>query len=272
MNKSTEYQIKVWGRTWKEMISKNKFPEITSYQRQWHSKLIDSVTKETDMDKMRVMLECGCGNGIFGLEFANRLPKLNLCLSDLSESALKYSKLLRDKLIIKYPTENFDRLSIKYSINNMFKLKFKNNIFDFVINGGTIEHYNDKEIKLLVEEMLRVTNSSGVIVVVVPNIKNIDLTLKRIKLFIRNNSFGLLLKHMIDYGGNDERNITFNVFKKATKDIKKIESIIYAKHPIAFPRFIHQSILNKSLMLKLEQLLANLGLNWANIFIIKKKK
>lgn len=271
MNKSTAKQIKVWDKTWNEMLEKDTFPEMSNYQRQWHKNLIKAVTQNINLNNAKSMLECGCGNGIFGLEFANKFPKMVLYLSDLSKAALKYNKLLLNEFIRKNPKENFGKFYVKYNIDDMFKMKYKKGFFDFVINGGALEHYSDKEISLLVKEMLRVTKSSGTVVVVVPNIKNFDLILKKIKLFIRNNSRGLFLRTMIDYGGNDERDITFNKFEKIVGENREMESVNYVKHPIALPRFIPRPTSNSHLMIVLEKILVNLGFNWANIFVIKKK-
>ncbi|KKQ77157.1 MAG: hypothetical protein UT00_C0019G0006 [Parcubacteria group bacterium GW2011_GWA1_38_7] len=271
MNKSTAKQVKVWDKTWNEMLEKGTFPEMSSYQRQWHKNLIKVVAQNINLNNAKSMLECGCGNGIFGLEFANRFPKMALYLSDLSEAALKYNKLLLNEFIRKNPKENFGTFYVNHNIDDMFKMKYKNGFFDVVINGGTLEHYGNKEISLLIKEMLRVTKSSGTVVVAVPNIKNFDLIFKKIKLFIRNNSRGLFLRTMIDYGGNDERDITFNKFKKIVGKNEEIESVTYIKHPLALPRFIPRSTSNNHLMILLEKILVNLGFNWANIFLIKKK-
>lgn len=266
--KSSIVQRDIWDRTWKEMLQIGTFPEAEPYDIQWHKFLIDEVSKKVDFSNYKRTLECGCGNGIFGLEFANRFPYLQLYLSDLSLTALKYNRALLQQCIKKRPEENFKRLSIKYKIEDMFNLSNKNNFFDFVINGGSLEHYSDKEINLLLNEMLRVLKPTGVLVIVVPNIKNFDLTLKRLKLFIRNHSLGLLLKHMMNYGGNDERDITYTKFKAITKNNKYIKSIQYAKHPVAYPGFVPRTDFRIASLF--EKLLVQLGLNWANIFIIKK--
>lgn len=268
--KSSIIQRDIWDKTWKEMLKIGTFPEAEFYDIQWHKFLIDEVAKRVDFLNFEKMLECGCGNGIFGLEFANRFPHLRLYLSDLSETALKYNRALLKQCIKKRQKENFKKLSIEYKIEDMFNLRHKDNFFDFVINGGTLEHYNDKEINLLFNEMLRVLKPTGTLVVVVPNIRNFDLTLKRIKLFIRNHSYGLFLKNMIDYGGNDERDITYTKFKNITENNTNIRSIKYVKHSIAYPGFVPRAKANSNIAGLFEKLLVNLGYNWANIFLIKK--
>lgn len=268
--KSSTIQRDIWDRTWKEMLEIGTFPETEFYDIQWHKFLIDEISERVNFSEYKRMLECGCGNGIFGLEFANQFPFLQLYLSDLSPAALKYSKALLKQCIKKRPEENFKRLSIKYKIEDMFNLSYKDNFFNFVVNGGSLEHYSDKKINLLLNEMLRVLKPTGVLVIVVPNIRNFDLTIKRIKLFIRDNAYGLLLKDMLDYGGNDERNITFAKFKTLTEKNKNIKSIQYVKHPIAYPGFIPRTMVNSKIAILFERLLIQLGFNWANIFIIKK--
>lgn len=268
--KSSTIQRDIWDRTWKEMLEIGTFPETEFYDIQWHKFLIDEISERVNFSEYKRMLECGCGNGIFGLEFANQFPFLQLYLSDLSPAALKYSKALLNQCIKKRPKENFNKLEIRYGIEDMFNLKHRNDFFDFVVNGGSLEHYSDKEINVLLNEMLRVVKPTGVVVIAVPNIKNFDLRLKKIKLFIRNYFHGLFLKNMIDYGGNDERDITYTKLKALTSRNKNIRSIQYVKHPIAYPSFIPRTMVNSKIAILFERLLIQMGFNWANIFIIKK--
>lgn len=268
--KSSIIQRDLWDKTWKQMLDIGKFPEAKPYDIQWHKFLIDEITKTVDFFNYKRMLECGCGNGIFGIEFANRFPHLKLYLSDLSPAALKYSRALLQQCIKKRPKENFKKLEIRYGIEDMFNLKYRNDFFDFVVNGGSLEHYSDKEINLLLNEMLRVVKPTGIVAIAVPNIKNFDLRLKKIKLFIRNHFHGLFFRNMIDYGGNDERDITYTKFKTLTSKNKNINSIQYIRHPIAYPSFIPRVKTNSGISAMFEKLLVRLGFNWANIFIIKK--
>lgn len=268
--KSSIVQKEIWDKTWGEMLGVGTFPEIKPYNIQWHKLLIDEITGKVNFSAYKRMLECGCGDGIFGLEFANRFPFLQLYLSDLSSAALRYSKALFRQCIKKRPEENFKKIRTKYKIEDMFNLNYANNFFDFVINGGSLEHYKDSEIDLLLKEMLRVLKPTGFLVVVVPNMKNFDLTIKRVKLFLRDHTFGLLFKDMLDYGGNDERNITYRKFKILTEKNKNIMSVQYIKHPIAYPGFMPRAMVNSRIANFLEKLLVRLGFNWANIFVINK--
>lgn len=151
----------------------------------------------------------------------------------------------------------------------MFKLQHDSGTFDFVINGGTLEHYSDKDIYLLIVEMLRVLLPEGTLVVVVPNLRNFDINIHKMKLKIKKITRNKLFKEMSFYGAGDERKITFRKLFNIIKDIKEVKNLKYIPHTIAIPKFIPRS--RGFIFRGVESIFVKLGFNWANIFIINKK-
>jgi ubiquinone/menaquinone biosynthesis C-methylase UbiE len=265
---SRSIQKTVWDQTWKDLIAKKDFFENSSYQRTWHSFLINIISSKVSFKKVTNALEVGCGDGIFGLEIANRYPNINLYLSDISSYAINYSKKLLENCKEVRKSENYLNIHPIYIVEDMFSLKHADNFFDFVINGGSLEHYSDNEIQLLVTEMLRVTNKGGYVTIAVPNLLNIDLLIVRLKRAIRSLTNNIIFKDMMIYGGLDERQITKKHLYKLIINNPDIQNIYFAKHPIAYPSFISRS--NNKIYLFVESILSKLGLNWARIFIIRK--
>lgn len=121
-------------------------------------------------------------------------------------------------------------------------MPFKNNNFDFVWNIGVIEHYELNDIKLIVKEMIRICNKSGIVAVGMPNFYSGPILKARsLK----------LLKFMPGYRINTERfyepskieNIFKEVSKESGKEIIYIETK-YFGNPLIMetPKFILKTI------------------------------
>lgn len=262
------FQRSVWENTWSNFLSKKVYPELSNYELGWNKSLVELLNQEINFKNYKNILECGCGNGIFSLEIVNKFPHLRLVLSDISKVALTYSHKLLIKCREVRNKENFLKITPKYQQDDMFNLRYGNNAFDFVINGGTIEHYNNKEIHLLITEMLRVVASGGVLVVVVPNLRNIDINIYKTKLLIKRLTNNKLFRNMILYGASDERNISYKKLCNIIKNIRGIKNLKYFPHPIAMPRFIQRN--DGCLFRSVEKMLVKSGFNWANVYIINK--
>lgn len=265
---NVSFQKSVWEDTWSNFLSKKIYPELSDYELGWNKSLVELLNQEINFKNYKNILECGCGNGIFSLEIVNKFPHLRLVLSDISKVALIYSRKLLIKCREVRNKENFLKITPRYQQDDMFDLRHGNNVFDFVINGGAIEHYNDKEIRLLITEMLRVVASGGVLVVVVPNLRNIDINIYKTKLLIKKFTNNKLFRNMTLYGASDERNIPYKKLCNITKNISGIKNLKYFPHPIALPRFIQRN--DGRLFRCAEKMLVKLGLNWANVYIINK--
>jgi ubiquinone/menaquinone biosynthesis C-methylase UbiE len=263
------FQEDQWGKTWGSLSEKQTYPELSFYKRAWHQILVSILENNIDFRDGQMLLECGCGNGIFSLELANKFPHLKLVLSDISSAALEYNKQLLAEFRRLKISDNFQRISPDYAIENMFNLEHSAETYDFVMNGGTLEHYNNDDILKLLNEMLRVLVPKGKLIIVVPNLLNFDINLYRIKLKIREITRKRLFGSMVLYGASDERNITQSKFMAIVRNISDISSVKYIKHDIAFPKFIPRT--NNIVLNFIEKILVKFGFNWANIFIISKK-
>lgn len=121
------------------------------------SECIDKLLSQTTKSPASV-LEAGCGSGKGSLLLKSNI---NLTLVDISDEALNLAQSLAKKL-------NKDD-KIKYIQANLFDLTLQNNSYDLVWNAGVIEHYNELEVKSLIEEMARVTKVGGYLIIGVPN-------------------------------------------------------------------------------------------------------
>lgn len=264
---SSNFQCRVWGNTWESLIKNQEFPELDEYIVNWDKALISEVCKRVDFTTGKTLLECGCGNGIFGLEIANNFPHLKVTFSDISPKAIKYcQQLLRHCCKIR-PMENFRQISPEYRLENMFELNYADNSFDYLINGGTIEHYDDNQCRQLILEMYRVLKPNGWMVIVVPNLRNFEIIIYKVKLFLKKMSKGKLFGNMFLFGASDEKNVTASRFKKLiTSNIR--QSTYFHRLPIAYPSWIERR--DSRWFSASEKILVLLGFYWANIYLIKK--
>ena len=103
------------------------------------------------------MLEAGSGSGRASI-ILNK--KLNKTLLDISPKALQYAKHIAKK---------FRAKNIRYIKGNIFDIPFKNETFNFVWNIGVVEHYEVRDLRLILSEMVRVAKRNGIVAIGVPN-------------------------------------------------------------------------------------------------------
>jgi len=109
-------------------------------------------------EKVRSILEVGCGNGAIVNNIKKRKDNFSRVVGvDISTSALKHVN-----------TEKY-----KQNINN---LKFDNNSFDCVIASEVIEHLTYYDFLMGIKEVQRVTNKW--IIISVPNDENLEVNVR----------------------------------------------------------------------------------------------
>lgn len=95
--------------------------------------------------KPKGILEVGAGTG-----------SMSILLSHLGYSVISVDN---NKGILKKAQKNNDHYNgkVKFQFADAFKLPFKNNSFDMSISQGFFEHFNNEEIRKLLDEQLRVS-------------------------------------------------------------------------------------------------------------------
>jgi len=107
--------------------------------------------------KGKKILEVGCGSGQSSAYLAEKGGDVHLV--DISEKALKFAK--------DYFT--FKKLPVKIYKQNAFSMNFPRESFDCVWNGGVIEHFSDKEKKIIIRNMWNLVKPGGKLLIMVPN-------------------------------------------------------------------------------------------------------
>lgn len=155
------------------------------------------------------VLEVGSGGGQSSAYLASKGALIHLL--DISEKSLKFSK--------KYFA--LKGLRVKLYQQNAFSMKFAPESFDYVWNGGVIEHFNDQEKILLIKKMWRLVKPGGKILITVPNALDIPFMIaKKI----------LILRHKWSFGKEDD--LTIERMKSLTRKAGIINYSIYAYNPI----------------------------------------
>ncbi len=107
--------------------------------------------------KGKKILEVGSGTGQGSAFLASKGGIVHLV--DISEKSLEFSRKYFDS----------KKLPVKLYRQNAFAMKFPLGSFDFVWNGGVIEHFNDKEKILMIKKMWKLVRPGGKILIAVPN-------------------------------------------------------------------------------------------------------
>jgi len=113
----------------------------------------------------RSFCEVGSGSGTTSVQLAKRGGKMTLV--DISPKSLAFAK------------RHFEgeRLPAQYAIQDGLRLGFQDGVFDVVFNGGVIEHFTDEGKIALIREMYRVVKPGGLLVILVPNARDIPFRL-----------------------------------------------------------------------------------------------
>jgi len=158
LKKIIEHENSNWSKIFQIELEKNSDKKFSSFWwESYYDELTNGVNKIMLADSLNTILEAGSGSGKATLLLNGKLHKT---LLDISPIALEYAKHTANK---------FEVENINFVEGNIFSMPFKNNNFDFVWNIGVIEHYELDDIKLIIDEMVRVCNKSGIVAVGMPN-------------------------------------------------------------------------------------------------------
>ena len=113
----------------------------------------------------RSACEVGCGSGTTSAIFAGLGASVTLV--DLSPKALATAR------------EHFVKLGLpaEFCLQDGLKMGFRDGSFDVVWNGGVIEHFSDEGKISLIREMWRVVKPGGLLIIAVPNAKDLPFIL-----------------------------------------------------------------------------------------------
>lgn len=157
----------------------------------------------------RKILEVGSGTGQSSAYLASKGGVVHLV--DISLESLKFAK--------KY--YGIKKLPIKVYRQNAFAMKFPNESFDYVWNGGVIEHFNDSEKILMLKQMWKLVKPGGKLLITVPNAYDIPFMIAKKILELRKKwSFG------------KEDDLTIRRMKDIVKNVGIKSFSIYAYNPI----------------------------------------
>lgn len=132
-------------------------------------------------------------------------------LVDISKIALSFAK--------KYFSSK--KLKGKFLKQNAFKMKFVSESFDYVWNGGVIEHFSDKEKILMIKQMWKLVKPGGKLLIMVPNARDIPFFIaKKI----------LILRDKWPFGQEDD--MTIEKMNDITKAAGILKFKLYSYNPI----------------------------------------
>lgn len=114
---------------------------------------IADVAKKLQLDSNDILLDVGCGSGIFEIAFTYWLKEIHAV--DFSSEMIQVSKQNTDK---------FSNILIQEA--NIKQLPFEDNFFDKVLVNSVIQYLNDlNEVSIAFKELKRVTKPAGLILV-----------------------------------------------------------------------------------------------------------
>ncbi|MBI3589072.1 MAG: methyltransferase domain-containing protein [Candidatus Liptonbacteria bacterium] len=160
LQKTIEHERDSWNNIFENKLNKrNKSRSNFSsfWDEDYYKKITSFVESLFNKYKYSSLLEAGSGSGRSSILLRGNIDRT---LLDISPAALEYAKHIAQKFKVK---------DVKFVIGNIFEIPFQKETFDFVWNTGVIEHYKPSAIKMILEEMMRVTKSDGIITFGVPN-------------------------------------------------------------------------------------------------------
>jgi len=125
--------------------------------------------------KNRVVLDIACGSG-YGSDLLLKAGAKKVYGVDISKEAIDYCKK-------KYPHKNLD-----FIVGDVRKIPLKDKSIDLLVSFETIEHINEKDQEIFMNEIERVLKPRGVLIMSTPNItafraeRENDFHLKELKL------------------------------------------------------------------------------------------
>lgn len=155
------------------------------------------------------VLEVGSGSGQGSAYLASKGATIHLV--DISRKSLEFSK--------RYFA--FRKLPVKLHQQNAFAMKFLKESFDYVWNGGVIEHFEDKDKVLMLKKMWKLVKPGGKLLITVPNAHDLPFMVAKKILELRKKwAFG------------EEDDLTIKRLGKLAKLSGIREFLIYAYNPI----------------------------------------
>ena len=145
---------KMWGNKFRDM-GDEEFTLINSFRSQGYDAIAKFIPKDA-----RSICETGSGSGRFLIKWAQENPNGTAYGIDITKGAIEAATR----------GARLNRLSnVSFKMANMFNLPFKDNSFDFIFSEGVVEHYEPADMKLAIQEAIRVTKPGGRLAVTVPN-------------------------------------------------------------------------------------------------------
>lgn len=151
-----ETPVELWSGLWRE--AKVDTETLHGFAADFYSTLL-AWTEERSGSACRV-LEPGCGTGRFSRLLAQEHPNWTVTALDLSPEARRFFGAGAGRL----PNVDFVE-------GDLFALPFEDDTFDIVFNEGVVEHFPNYQ--LAINEMARVLAPGGLMVVAVPNLRNV---------------------------------------------------------------------------------------------------
>jgi len=159
--------------------------------------------------KNKKILEVGSGSGQTSAYLASKGGIVHLV--DISKKALEFSR--------RYFASK--KLPVKLYLQDAFDMKFPDESFDYVWNGGVIEHFEDKDKITMIKNMWKLVKPGGKLLITAPNAYDIQFMIAKKILQIRGKwSFG------------SEDDLTIKRFKKLSLNAGINKLLIYSYNPI----------------------------------------
>lgn len=229
--KISEHEKAVWDDIYQKQLDQPQHEEFSSFWWKYYYLQIRSVVREIadsgkgDFNEIK-SLEVGSGTGKATL-FS--IPETQITFLDISRKGFELAKVLAEK----YSASN-----VQYVEGNMFKIPLADKYYDFVWNIGTLEHYDQAHIKIILFEMLRVTSKDGCLTIAIPNHRSLPMLKARL---LGHSHLGKYLNFIPGYRADSEKNYSANELISLIKEVANNNGINISEpvvHRIGSPLFV----------------------------------
>src|ERR1044071_2103217 len=145
LGKRKEVEHEPWPVYYRRRLNDVDLETYLSIKLKTRGTTIESVIEFTSPTAR--VLEAGCGTSVLSI-ILSRKGYSNYCL-DFDPEMIEIARDLNTRA----------RTSIYYSLGNLFDLPFEDKTFGTVFSHGVLEHFNDVEIALAIDEGLRVAQT-----------------------------------------------------------------------------------------------------------------
>lgn len=229
--KISEHEKAVWDDIYQRQLDNPQQEEFSSFWWEYYYSQIRSVVRELVKSGEKNFeetksLEVGSGTGKATL-FS--IPDTQITFLDVSKKGFKLAKIL---------TEKYSASNVQYIEGNMFKIPLADKLYDFVWNIGTLEHYDQAHIKMIMFEMLRVTNKDGCLAFAIPNHSSLPMLKARL---LGHSYLGKYLNFIPGYRADSEKNYSANDLITLIKNVANSNDINISEpvvHRIGSPLFV----------------------------------